>query len=211
LSTAYGHQIFPVQVTNSNLDLDTKDLPASKMVFWKETANVDTATGSITGITKDPTWGGRTNGIITLTVGNGNEICGVTQTAADGTVTCQTPIPDKARPTSTPIGLLLGDASGFQVVTTWYVPALDGCTRGQSYITIHQISAGGTVAQRVGIVAADEPVTSPVILGGRIYVFGSNGAKEITGLLPDTVTAGLALPTTSDPAKFIRLNWREAY
>jgi hypothetical protein len=207
-TTTHGHQIFPVQVTNSNLDLDTTNLPPSKMVFWKEDAQSDTG-GNITGIVKDTSWGN--GGQITLTVGIDNEICGVTQTDTHGNVTCKTSLPLTARPTSTPLGLLLADASGFQVMTMWYVPAVDGCTRGQTYLTIHQMSATGIVSQRLGADVAAEPVTSPVILGGRIYLFGSGGAVDITSLVPDAVTAGRAIPPNGGKGTFTRFSWSEVF
>jgi len=207
-TTSHAHQIFPVQVTNSNLDLDTTALPPSKMVFWKENAQTD-SNGALTGIVKDTSWGN--GGQITLTVGNNNEICGVTQTDSHGNITCQTAMPTNARPTSTPLGVLLADASGFQVMTMWYVPAPDGCTRGQTYLTIHQMSAAGIVTQRLGTVAANEPVTSPVLIGGRIYLFGSSGAIDITSLAPDTVTAGRAIPTSSASGNFSRYSWSEVF
>jgi hypothetical protein len=207
-TTSHAHQIFPVQVTNSNLDLDTTALPPSKMVFWKENAQTD-SNGALTGVVKDTSWGN--GGQITLTVGNNNEICGVTQTDSHGNITCQTAMPANARPTSTPLGVLLSDASGFQVMTMWYVPAPDGCTRGQTYLTIHQMSAAGIVAQRLGTVAANEPVTSPVLIGGRIYLFGSSGAIDITSLAPDTVTAGRAIPTSSATGNFSRYSWSEVF
>jgi hypothetical protein len=208
VTSSHGHEIFPVLVTNSNLDLDTTALPPSKMVFWKEDAQADTG-GNITGIVKDTAWGN--GGQITLTVGNDNEICGVTQTDTHGNVTCKTSMPITARPTSTPLGLLLADASGFQVMTMWYVPAADGCTRGQTYFTIHQMSAAGIVTQRLGADVAAEPVTSPVILGGRIYLFGSGGAIEITNLTPDSVTAGRAIPPNGGTGAFTRFSWSEVF
>lgn len=209
LDTAHGHEIYPVQVTNSNLDEDTTTLPPSKLVFWKEVAHVDTTTGAITSISKDTSWG--TGGTITLTAGNGNEICAVTQVEADGRITCKDPMPAGARPTSTPIGLLLKDANGFQVMTTWYMPAVDGCTRGRSFLTIHQVSATGGAAQRFGAIVANEPVTSPVVLGGHVYVFGSSGAIDITRLVPDTISAGRATPPSNQTAGYIRFDWREVY
>jgi hypothetical protein len=209
--TTHGHEIYPVQVTNSNLDPDTTLLPPSKMVFWKEVAQADTTTGAITAIVKDTSWGSGSDGSITLTVGNADEICGVTQIDGYGRISCKDPMPLNARPTSTPLGLLLKDASGFQVMTTWYVPAVDGCTRGKSYLTIHQISATGIAAQRAGVIAANEPVTSPVVLGGHVYVFGSSGAIDITKLVPDAVTVGRAIPPSSQTAGFMRYDWREVY
>ena len=206
-TTSFAHAIFPVQVTNSNLDLDTVELPPSKMVFWKEIIQTD-SNGNITGVVKDTNWG--SGGQIALTVGVNSEICGVTQTDANGVVTCQTAMPINARPTATPLGLLLRDASGFQVMTMWYVPAPDGCTRGQTYLTIHQMSGTGEFEQRVGAVVADEPVTSPVIIGGHIYVFGSTGALDVTALVPDSVTPGRAIPPDGTGiATFRQLSWTE--
>jgi hypothetical protein len=207
-TTAFGHEIFPVQVTNSGLDLDTAALPPSKMVFWKENAQTDTL-GNFTSITKDTTWGN--GGQIMLTVGNNNEICGVTQTDSNGHVTCRTAMPLTARPTSTPLGILLSDASGFQVMTMWYVPAADGCTRGQTYLTIHQMLATGTVTQRLGANVASEPVTSPLILGGRIYIFGSGGAVEISNLVPDSITTGPTTPPNTGSGAFSRFSWTEVF
>ena len=210
VTTTFGHQIFPVQVTNSNLDLDTVSLPPSKMVFWKEDANTD-ANGNVTGLVKDPTWAATwgTGGQITLTVGNNNEICGVTHTDANGLVTCTTPMPLGARPTATPLGVLLADASGFEVMTMWYEASPDGCTRGKTYFTLHRIYANGLVTQRVGAMVANEPVTSPVILGGRIYLFGSTGAMEITGMVPSSISAGRAIPPNGGIGQFVRYNWTE--
>jgi hypothetical protein len=207
VTSSFAHEIFPVQVTNSNLDRDTAALAPSKMVFWKEIVQTDT-NGVVTDVVKDVNWG--TSGQITLTVGVNDQICGVTQTDTNGVVTCQNPMPSTARPTSTPVGVLLRDASGFQVMTTWYVPAADGCTRGQSYLTVHQMTGGGTATQRVGAMVASEPVTSPVMLGGRIYIFGSSGAIDITKLIPDSVTPGRAVPPeASGTAQFKQLAWWE--
>jgi hypothetical protein len=69
--------------------------------------------------------------------------------------------------------------------------------------------ANGVAEQRAGILAAHEPVTSPVILGGRIYLFGSTGAIEITGLLPDSVSPGRAVPPNAGMGLFQRYNWSE--
>lgn len=206
--TPHVHEIYPVQVTNSDIDLDTDKLPASKLIFWKEVAQTDAA-GAVTAITTDTTWG--QDGSITLTVGNGNDICGVTTMDLQRHITCQRPLPTNARPTSTPIGILLKDASGFEIMTTWYVPATDGCTRGESFLTIHRVTAGGTglVTQRVGVSVAPEPVTSPVVLGGRVYVFGSDGPKEITSKIPDVLTPGRAAPPVTVDSAFSRYNWTE--
>jgi hypothetical protein len=48
-----------------------------------------------------------------------------------------------------------------------------------------------------------------VILGGRIYLFGSSGATEITSLVPDAVTAGRAAPPNGGMGTFTRYSWTE--
>jgi hypothetical protein len=48
VASSHAHEIYLVQVTNSNLDLDTVSLPASQMIFAKELAQAD-SNGNITG------------------------------------------------------------------------------------------------------------------------------------------------------------------
>jgi hypothetical protein len=205
-ATAHPHEIYPVQVTNSNLDLDTTALPPSKMVFWMEKATTDT-NGQITSVDRDTTWGN--GGKIELRVGVNSEICGIANGFdTDGKIICDTPMPTNARPTATPIGLLKRDASGFQVFTMWYAPSPNGCSKGETYFTIHDVS-GGVASQRAGAMVASEPVTSPVVLRGQIMIFGAEGAYNISGLSPEGVTPGLAQPPGSGEAQYMRLNWTE--
>jgi hypothetical protein len=204
-ATTHAHEIYPVQVTNSNLDLDTTNLPPSKMIFWKEYAATDAA-GNVTGVSVDTSWG--TGGKIELTTGIGTQICATTVTDAEGHITCSVPMPTNARPTATPIGILKKDASGFQVYTMWYATAPDGCTKGQTYFTIHDMTAG-VITQRLGAMVAAEPVTSPVIIRGQVMIFGAGGAYNITGLAPDGVTAGIAAPPGTGSGQFVRFNWTE--
>jgi hypothetical protein len=56
---------------------------------------------------------------------------------------------------------------------------------------------------------ASEPVTSPVILRGRVFLFGMSGAMEVTGLLPDSVAPGRAMPPNGGSGLYERLNWTE--
>jgi hypothetical protein len=208
LTTSYAHQIFPIQVTNSNLDLYTTTLPPSKIVIWKEVANLD-LNGNLTQVTIDPSW--VPGGQITLTVGNDNEICGETQTDANGVVTCRVGMPLNARPTSTPLGVLLKDGAGFQFLTMWYLPAPDGCKSGDTYLTIHQVMGDGETKQRLGHLAAHEPVTSPVIVGGRVYVVGAEGPKETTQFMPNAFVPGRAVVPTSTLGHFGRFSWTEVF
>lgn len=209
LTSGHAHEIYPVQVTNSNLDFDTIGMPPSKMVFWKEVATADES-GAVTDVSRDLSWYNNL-GKIELTVGVDSQICGITQTDAQGHVTCKTSMPTTARPTATPLGLLKSDASGFQVFTMWYAPSQDSCTRGETYFTIHEVLAGGSFTQKVGDMVAAEPVTSPVVMHGQIMLFGAGGAYNITGLSPSTVSTGLALPPPApgSGAEFLRYNWTE--
>jgi hypothetical protein len=206
LTTTHAHEIYPVQVTNSNLDFDTTDLPPSKMIFWKEKAETD-VDGNITAVVRDTEWGN--SGKIELTVGNNNEICGeTTMDKVTGVITCTRQMPPHARPTATPLGILKKDASGFQVYTMWYAAALNGCSKGETFFTVHEMSSG-EVEQRVGAMVASEPVTSPVVMRGQVMIFGAGGPYNVTGVAPDGVVAGLALPPATGTGAYNRLNWTE--
>jgi hypothetical protein len=204
--SSHGHEIYLVQVTNSNLDQDTVNKPASKLIFAKERAVADSS-GNITGVATDTTWG--TNGQIVLTAGT-NQICGVTHMASDGTVVCDTVMSTSARPTSTPMGILKADASGFQVVTMWYTTPSDVCQPGQTYLTVHQMT-NNAVTQRAGVlITSTNPATSPVIIAGRVFVFGGDGTSDnATALLPDAISAGSAVESSPYSGQFTRFNWTE--
>ncbi len=206
VASSHAHEIYLVQVTNSNLDLDTVSLPASQMIFAKELAQAD-SNGNITGVVKDTTWG--TGGQIVLTTGT-NQICGVTHLASDGSVVCDTQMPVTARPTSTPLGILKADGNGFEVVTMWYAAPSDVCGVGKTYLTIHQMTSGA-VTERLGyLVTSTNPATSPVIIGGRVYVFGGTTTfDDVTPFLPDAISAGSAVQASPYSGQFSRFNWTE--
>jgi hypothetical protein len=206
VASSHAHEIYLVQTTNSNLDLDTVSLPASQMIFAKELAQAD-SNGNITGVVKDTTWG--TAGQIVLTTGT-NKICGVTHLATDGSVVCDSQLPTNARPTSTPLGILKADGNGFEVVTMWYAAPSNVCAVGQTYLTIHQM-ASNAVSQRLGyLVQSTNPATSPVIIGGRVYVFGGTTTfDDVTPFLPDAISAGSAVQASPYSGQFSRYNWTE--
>jgi hypothetical protein len=205
--SSHAREIYPVLVTNSNLDSDTSGLPPSRLIFLKEMAGVNTA-GNITGATQDMTWGNNT-GQITLTVGNDAEICGEThKDPVSKKVTCVSSMPKTARPTSTPVGVLRSDATGFQVLTMWYVPAADGCTKGTTYLTIHEMAAG-KVGQLLGAPIAPEAVTSPVLLQGHVYAFGSK-VYDVTSMATESIVrVGKAIEPIVVDGNLTRLNWTE--
>jgi len=179
----HARDIYLVQVTNSALDDETRTFPPSKIVLIKEKAD---AAGVVT---TDSTFG--TAGKVVLTVGVDNQICGVTGTNG----ACTTPMPAGARPTGTPIAILRRDGSGFIIMALWYTPAPNGCGKGTTYLTIHQVLADA-VSQRLGLVVGNEPVISPVIVGGKVVVVGSAGATNISSSLGVTLTPGTSAPTT---------------
>jgi hypothetical protein len=206
VASSHAHEIYLVQVTNSNLDLDTVSLPASQIVFAKEVAHADSS-GNITDVVKDTSWG--TGGQIVLAAGT-TQLCGVTHLASNGTVVCDSPLPTNARPTSTPLGILRGDGNGFQVVAMWYAAPSSVCGLGQTYLTVHQM-ASDVITQRLGyVVATPNPATSPVIIGGRVFVFGSaDTPDDVTKYLPDTIVAGSAVQASPYSGQFARFNWTE--
>jgi hypothetical protein len=204
--SSHAHEIYLVQVTNSNLDLDTVNLPASKLIFAKEVAQYD-GNGNLTGVAPDTTWG--SSGQIVLTAGT-NQICGVTHLDSNGNVVCDSSIPTTARPTSTPIGILKADGNGFQVVTMWYATPSNVCLVGQTYLTVHQM-VNNVVTQRLGYaVTSTNPATSPVIVGGKVFVFGGAGTfNDVTPFLPDTIGAGSAIQASPYSGQFTRFSWTE--
>lgn len=204
-SSSHAHEIYLVQVTNSNLDLETIGLPASQLIVAKEIATAEPE-GAITEVATDADWG--TNGKIVLTVGT-NQICGRTHEEG-GTVVCDEVVPANARPTSTPLGILKANGSGFQVVTMWYAPPSDVCQVGRTFLTIHQM-ANDQVTQRLGYqVTSTNPATSPVIIGGRVYVFGGTTTfDDVTPFLLDSIVPGRALEPMTTGGNFSRFNWTE--
>lgn len=190
-------ETFLVQATNSALDDETMPMAPSELIIMHETVNVE-------GVPEvDRSYG--VNGKLILRVGQDNEICGVTNPNG----TCAKSMPTNARPTATPMALLKKDGSGFQLMSMWYAPDTAGCTKGATWLVLHQV-IGRTVTQVQGMQVANEPVTSPVIAGGRIFVVGSNGTIEITGNLEATISRGSASPTDNvGIGTFNQLSWTE--
>jgi hypothetical protein len=163
-------ETYLVQVTNSALDPVTAypGYPASKMVF-----TMDKRTGDDLASENFATG----NAQITLNAGVGSEICAVTGAAG----TCTTAMPANARPTGTPLAVLKEDGSGFQVISLWYVPGAGGCTKGITYLTIHELKlATAAVTQKYGGWLANEPVTSAAFVGNKLVFADATGAKDVS-------------------------------
>ncbi|HEY0708701.1 MAG TPA: hypothetical protein VGG33_17970, partial [Polyangia bacterium] len=204
-STKHPGEIYIAQVTNSSLDSVTVDVngsyPASQIIIRK-----DVATSGST-VTPDLNWGPGT-GRIVLSASNPAEICAVWNTT---TKTCTTPMPTRARPMGSPTGVLRDDYEGFALISSWYVPDANGCTKGDTYLVIHQVEANEQVKQIYGQNVGSEPVVGAVFAGGKLLVVLENGPREITtaGLagiqsVPPTPATGTALVD-----RYRRIGWTE--
>lgn len=184
-----------VQVTNSALDEGTAKFGASRLVVIKETVDQN---GNIA---VDTTFG--VNGLNTLTVGTA-ALCAVTTKTG-----CTTLLPTNARPTATPLAILKKDGTGFQMMSMWYAPDVNGCGKGQTWLTLHEV-VGNTVTEKQGLKVANEPVASPVVVGGKIMVVGSEGIIDIASNIEASYSAGTSTPTSGvGSGLFRQLGWME--
>jgi Neisseria PilC beta-propeller domain len=200
--TAHPHEVYLVQVTNSALDNATKDFAASQLVFKRDIVTSGTVVG-------DTTFG--SSGALTLTVGVDKAMCAIT----DSSGACTTTLPVAARPMGTPIAILKSDASGFVVISTWYVPDPVGCGKGTTYLQVHQLTAvtGGsaTVTLKQAIKIADEPVSSPIVVGGKIVILSSNGPITLNSSMTQSYVVGQATPNNgANGEPFRMLGWFES-
>jgi hypothetical protein len=92
----------------------------------------------------------------------------------------------------------------------WYAAPSDVCSPGDTYLTIHQM-ASDAVTQRLGyVVTTKNPATSPVIVGGKVFVFGSDAHPDkVTGSLLDAIVPGSAVQASPYSGQFARFNWSE--
>jgi hypothetical protein len=198
-------QIYLAQVTNSAMDLNTDDwstgFPASQIIIRKDVA----AAGSA--VNPDSTWGDA-SGRIVLNANNSAQICGKWN---NSTKTCTTALPSNARPVSSPAGILRDDFNGFSLVTLWYVPNASGCTKGETYLTIHEVTTGESVGQIYGDKIADEPVVGAVFAAGKLMVVLASGPKEITAnnMGAITVEQTLSGAHTTLVDRYRRIGWTE--
>jgi hypothetical protein len=178
-------EIYLVQVTNSALDTETIAFPASRMVVMK-----DLASGGA--VAADPAW---TN----LDLSAGTTLGGV---------------PATARPNATPLVVLRQDGQGFEVISTWYVPAVNACSDGVTYLNIYDINVmtnPATATLKYSGQLASEPVTSAVFVGGKLMFASQNGVTDLSSILPAGLkfVNGAAGVGGSNPDRFRRLGWNE--
>jgi hypothetical protein len=201
--TAHPHEVYLVQVTNSALDDVTKDFEASQIIFKRDIVNSGT-------VVSDNTFG--TGGALTLTVGIDKAMCAVTDISG----ACVTALPAAARPMGTPLVVLKADASGFVVISMWYVADAAGCGKGTTYLQVHQLTTvtGGsaTLSLKQAIKVADEPVSSPIVVGGKIVILSANGPVTLNSSMSQSYVVGQATPNKDGiPAEpFKMLGWFES-
>jgi len=201
--TAHPHEVYLVQVTNSALDDVTKDFEASKIIFKRDIVNSGT-------VVSDTSFG--TGGALTLTVGIDKAMCATT----DSSGACVTALPAAARPMGTPLVVLKADASGFVVISMWYVPDAAGCGKGTTYLQVHQLSTvtGGsaTLTLKQAIKVADEPVSSPIVVGGKIVILSANGPVTLNSSMSQSYVVGQSTPNKDGvPVEpFKMLGWFES-
>jgi hypothetical protein len=94
------------------------------------------------------------------------------------------------------------------MISMWYSQDQSGCGKGTTWLNLHEV-VGDHLVQKQGIKIADEPVTSPVIVGGRIYVLSSNGALNIGGDVSATIAPGVASPKAGVEDLYQLLSWKE--
>jgi hypothetical protein len=195
----HPHEIYLVQVTNSSLDAATAGFEPSQMVFMREIADGDA------NLTFDTSFG--TNGKIVLKVGEAPRMCAITDSSGTN---CLLDMPLGARPMSTPLAVLKQDGSGFLALSTWYVPADNGCGKGTTYMQIHQYTAGQSILKQA-LKVGDEPVSAPIVVGGKIMVMSSAGPVVINGSVLQNFVVGQSTPANNgvgaEPFKI--LGWTE--
>jgi hypothetical protein len=189
-------EIYIVQVTNSALDDDTKNYPASKLIIRRDLANGGN-------VTDDAAFTP-----IVLQAGVTNQLCGVTNAAG---TTCTETLPAGARPNATPIAVLKKDGSGFQLISTWYLPPVDACNVGVTYLIIQEYTVGTGVSQKFSMKLASEPVTSAVFVGGKLMFVKESGVTDLTAVLPNTFSYGAAAGggAPGSAERFRRIGWME--
>jgi hypothetical protein len=189
--------IFIAQLTNSALDpvtvAESAAWPASQLIIRKDIAQAG-------GVVADPSFAAGV-GRIALSAATAGQIC------ADyvaSTSTCNAGLPAGSRPLSSAMGILKADFDGFVLAALWYHPDSGGCNKGQTYLTVHEVSAVGVVTQLHGEKIGDEPVNGVVFAAGKLYITRSDGphAVNVAELKP-------VVATVSTGDRYRRTGWVE--
>jgi hypothetical protein len=219
------HQIYLVQVTNSNLDPDTRayssDYPGSQLVVTKLGWSGIASDAPVI----DTMYNG--SGKIVLSTDASepeNRICldatNFTKTKADACGGLDGELPSTARPVGTPTVIMRSDGLGFQVITGWYdwTAHANNCTdnpgfnHGTSYVTVHEFGADGSWYQIAGFTLADTVLTGGTFVGTGFFLDGIMGANEG---MPDALTLGQNIVSlqqimnASGLERYSRTSWTE--
>jgi hypothetical protein len=195
--------IFIAQITNSALDLQTAPVsasyPASKIVIRKDLAQAGY------NVVADSSWG--TSGKITLSATNTTQICAVGTSSS-----CTTAMPSNARPIGSSTGVVRDELDGFALVTLWYSPDANGCNKGRTFITVHDVSIAGTATQIHGEQIGDEPVVGAVFVAGKLVIVRQDGPRTV--IVPGmgaikAGTPGVTSATTGLVDRYRRIGWTE--
>jgi hypothetical protein len=147
------------------------------------------------------------NGQIVLSASDSTKMCAVTDSSGGA---CVLTMPATARPMSTPLAVLKQDGSGFITLSTWYVPAASGCGKGATYMQIHEYDSGQAILNQA-LKVGDEPVSAPIVVGGKIMVMSSAGPVVINGSVLQNFVVGTSTPAnngvSAEPFKI--LGWTE--
>jgi len=209
----HQREIYLVQVTNGTNDPNTDyvangNFPESRVYIRKEKAALSGT--QVTSV--DPNAFPDGSNEILLRAGT-NTLCA--KLAGVGTCVPSDFIPVEARPTGTPLAILKSDGTGFQFMVLWYIPPKNGCDKGTTYLTLHNVNVGlptNIVTQLKGITLSNEPVTSTVISGEKVVFIDSKGVNDVTGNLGMTFTVGGALgagPATGGGLRYNTTGWTE--
>jgi len=97
------------------------------------------------------------------------------------------------------------------LITLWYKPDPGGCSKGATYLTVHEVEVTGAVAQLHGEKVGDEPVVGAVFVGGKLMVVREDGPEEIGIPALGTVQASLGAGAFGNSLadRYRRLNWTE--
>jgi hypothetical protein len=225
VDTSSKGYIYLVQVTNSNLDPDTRaystSYPGSQLVVSKWDGNQSPPSPVLNYNTAYAS--GRIV-LATDATDSTNRIClqatDVTKTAAQA---CGTglELPVTARPVATPTVILRSDGLGFQVITGWYDwgARTNNCTTsannfnyGTSYITVHEFGADGTWYQIAGVAYNNTVLTGVAFVGLGLFVdgiMGANNGAPSSVSLGESITSMQQILNNSDLPRYSRTSWSE--
>jgi hypothetical protein len=194
----FDNQTYVIQVTNSSLDEETLDLPPSQLIVTRDDADTN---GVLTPA--------KLAGVERVVRTAGADICAVSSKTA-----CTLVLPKTARPAGTPVAVpLAAPDRGFLIFSLWYEPALRGCGKGASYVTVHELKVDdGKLNQIVGTRLASEAVLGLAFAGTNVFAATSAGLVSVgSGLGSISVQPGPPPTTTGGADRFRVSSWIELF